>query len=149
MSGSRPRGLAPRGALLTLGNQQPDLGPSLNKKTDVWAYRVQRYWEEAVSRQWNVSTDVPWQDLDKYEISDELEIAFCQLCTLLSEVEMIATDDRIDFSRLVQAKSSEADLVILGFTRERLAQKGPDLLLRHADLNEVLWVSATEIVAME
>jgi hypothetical protein len=86
------RGLAPRGALLPLGDQQPDLGPTLNKKTDVWAYRVQRYWEEAVSRQWNVTTDVPWRDLDRYEIPRELEIAFCQLCTLLSEVEMIATD---------------------------------------------------------
>ena len=64
-------------------------------------------------------------------------------------VEMIATDDRIDFSRLVEAKSSEADLVILGYTRERLIQKGPDLLLRHPGLNEVLWVSAMEAVAME
>ena len=85
------RGLAPRGAILPEG-YQPDLGPALNRKIDVWGYKVQRYWEEAVSRQWNVSTDVPWDDLDKYEIPDELEIAFCQLCTLLSEVEMIATD---------------------------------------------------------
>ncbi len=85
------RGLAPRGAILP-SDYQPDLGPSLNKKTDVWAYKVQRYWEEAMSRQWNVTTDIPWQDLDKYEIPLEQEIAFCQLCTLLSEVEMIATD---------------------------------------------------------
>ena len=59
---------------------------------DVWGYRVQRYWEEAMSRQWNVTTDIPWQDMEKHEIPDEVEIAFCQLCTLLSEVEMIATD---------------------------------------------------------
>ena len=85
------RGLAPRGAILP-SDYQPDLGPTLNKKTDVWAYRVQRYWEEAVSRQWNVSTDIPWRDLEKYEIPLELEIAFCQLATLLCEVEMIATD---------------------------------------------------------
>ena len=64
-------------------------------------------------------------------------------------VEIIPTDDRIDFSRLVEAKSSEADLVVLGFTRERLGQKGPDLLRRHNALNEVLWVSAMEAVAME
>ena len=85
------RGLAPRGAILPAG-YQPDLGPDLNKRTDVWAYRVQRYWEEAVSRQWNVSTDIPWRDLEKYEIPLDQEIAFCQLCTLLAEVEMIATD---------------------------------------------------------
>jgi len=64
-------------------------------------------------------------------------------------VEMIATDDRVDFSRLVEAKSSDADLVILGFTRERLAQKGMELLQRHKGLNEVLWVSAMEAIAME
>ena len=86
------RGLAPRGAILAEGADQPDLGPSLNRKSDVWAYRVQRYWEEALSRQWNVSTDVPWRDLEKYSIPNEVEFAFCQLCTLLSEVEMIATD---------------------------------------------------------
>jgi hypothetical protein len=86
------RGLAPRGAILTEGSEQPDLGPSLNKKSDVWAYRVQRYWEEAMSRQWNVTTDIPWRDMEKHEIPDDIEIAFCQLCTLLSEVEMIATD---------------------------------------------------------
>ncbi len=85
------RGRAPRGAILP-SDYQPDLGPSLNKKTDVWAYRVQRYWEESVSRQWNVSTDIPWQDLEKYEIPLDQEIAFCQLATLLCEVEMIATD---------------------------------------------------------
>ena len=85
------RGLAPRGAILPAG-YQPDLGPDLNKRTDVWAYRVQRYWEEAVSRQWNVSTDIPWREIEKYEIPLDQEIAFCQLCTLLSEVEMIATD---------------------------------------------------------
>ncbi|MFQ5512929.1 MAG: ferritin-like domain-containing protein [Myxococcota bacterium] len=86
------RGLAPRGSILAEGSRQPDLGPSLNRKSEVWGYRVQRFWEEAMSRQWNVATDIPWTDLDRYEIPQEIEIAFCQLCTLLSEVEMIATD---------------------------------------------------------
>ena len=69
------RGVAPRGALLADGTEQPDLGPSLNKKTDVWAYRVQSYWEEAMSRQWNATTDVPWGDMDKYEIPEDSEVA--------------------------------------------------------------------------
>lgn len=64
-------------------------------------------------------------------------------------VEIIGTDDRIDFSRLVEVKSSEADLVILGYTRDRLQQKGSELLLRHKGLNEVLWVSGMEAIAME
>jgi hypothetical protein len=86
------RGLAPRGAAVPGGLQQPDLGPQLNRKTDVWAYKVQSYWEEAVSRQWNVATDIPWGEMEKYEIPAEQEIAFSQLCTLLTEVEMVATD---------------------------------------------------------
>ena len=65
------------------------------------------------------------------------------------KIQIIGTDDRIDFSSLVQAKSSEADLVVMGFTEERLRQKGSELLLRHPSLNEVLWVSAQERISME
>jgi amino acid transporter len=65
------------------------------------------------------------------------------------KVEIIGTDDRIDFSSLVQAKSSEADLVVMGFTEERLRQKGAELLMRHPSLNEVLWVAAHERISME
>ncbi len=65
------------------------------------------------------------------------------------KVQIIGTDDRIDFTSLVQAKSSEADLVVAGFTEERLRQKGSDLLLRHPSLNEVLWVAAHEKISME
>ena len=65
------------------------------------------------------------------------------------KVQIIGTDDRIDFSSLVQAKSSEADLVVMGFTEERLRQKGSELLLRHPSLNEVLWVAAHERISME
>ncbi|MGB5525454.1 MAG: amino acid permease [Gemmatimonadota bacterium] len=65
------------------------------------------------------------------------------------KVEIIGTDDRIDFTSLVQAKSSEADLVVMGFTEERLREKGSDLLLRHPSLNEVLWVAAQERISME
>lgn len=86
-----PRGAAPRGAAYDLSTQA-DLGPELNRKSDVWAYKVASFYEEAVSRQWNATTDVPWADLDKYERPEEVEIAFAQLCTFFTEVEMIATD---------------------------------------------------------
>jgi hypothetical protein len=86
-----PRGPAPRGAAYDR-EAQADLSPELNRKSDVWAYKVASFYEEAMSRQWNATTDVPWADLDKYERSEELEIAFAQLCTFFTEVEMIATD---------------------------------------------------------
>ncbi|MDP6375388.1 MAG: ferritin-like domain-containing protein [Pseudomonadales bacterium] len=86
-----PRGCAPRGASFEV-ERQADLGPDLNVKSDVWAYRVASFYEEAVSRQWDATTDVPWNDLARYETSEEMEIAFAQLCTFFTEVEMIATD---------------------------------------------------------
>ncbi len=86
-----PRGVAPRGASYDVDNQA-DLGPELNRKSDVWAYKVASFYEESVSRQWDATTDVLWADLDKYEVPEEVEIAFAQLCTMFTEVEMIATD---------------------------------------------------------
>jgi hypothetical protein len=86
-----PRGSAPRGAAYDVANQA-DLGPELNLKSDVWAYKVGSFYEEAVSRQWDATTDVPWADLQRYERPEEVEIAFAQLCTFFTEVEMIATD---------------------------------------------------------
>jgi hypothetical protein len=86
-----PRGAAPRGAAYDVADQA-DLGPELNLKSDVWAYKVASYYEEAVSRQWDATTDVPWNDLDRYDTPEEVEIAFAQLCTFFTEVEMIATD---------------------------------------------------------
>lgn len=86
-----PRGAAPRGAAV-VPEAQADLGPELNHKNDVWAYKVASFTEEAMSRQWDASTAIPWQDLDRYERPEELEIAFAQLCTFFTEVELIATD---------------------------------------------------------
>ena len=64
-------------------------------------------------------------------------------------LNVFPTDDRIDFSRLVEAKSADADLVLMGFTEERLRGKGTELFARHQGLNEILWVSARESIAIE
>ena len=86
-----PRGAAPRGATYQV-DRQADLSPELNRKSDVWAYKVASFYEEAMSRQWDATTYIPWADLEKYERPQEVEIAFAQLCTFFTEVEMIATD---------------------------------------------------------
>lgn len=86
------RGMAPRGAVIPAGVDMPDKGATVNRKSEVWAYKVASYYEEAMSRQWNAATDVPWTDLSRYPVPEEIEVAFCQLCTLLTEVELIATD---------------------------------------------------------
>lgn len=86
----RNRSFAPRGAELPDG--LPDLQPEVSRKSEVWAYNVEGYYEEAMTRQWNASVDVDWQGLAAYEIPEEINKAFAQLCTFLTEVEMIATD---------------------------------------------------------
>jgi len=67
---------------------------------------------------------------------------------LISEknVVVIPTDDDVDFQRLVETKSGAADLVVMGFTGERLGRKGPEMFKRFPGLRDVLFVSAEETI---
>ncbi|MCP4962033.1 MAG: ferritin-like domain-containing protein [Actinomycetia bacterium] len=82
------RAMAARGA--DIDDDVPDMGYILNKKSDVWAENVSELYEEAVARQWSATRDIPWNELQ--ELPSDLEHAMCQLCTTLSEIEMIASD---------------------------------------------------------
>jgi hypothetical protein len=84
------RSFAPRGA--ELPNGLPDLQAAVSQKGEVWAYNTEGYYEEAMTRQWNATLDVPWQEMAKAELPDEIGRAYSQLLTFLTEVEMIATD---------------------------------------------------------
>ena len=84
------RTMAPRGADLPVG--LPDMGYLINRKSEVWADNVLALYEEAKTRQWNAATDIDWLGLDDCQVAPDLEKAFCQVCTFLSEVEMVATD---------------------------------------------------------
>ncbi len=84
------RSFAPRGAEMPDG--LPDLQAEVNRKSEVWAYNIEGYYEEAMSRQWNATTDIPWADLAKTELPEDIGKAYAQLLTFLTEVEMIATD---------------------------------------------------------
>lgn len=82
------RSMAGRGA--EVGDDTADMGYILNHKTDVWSENTRELYEEAVARQWSATRDIPWDELR--ELPDDVEHAMCQLCTLLTEVEMIASD---------------------------------------------------------
>ena len=86
--GGDHKSMAPRGSWIEPGT--PSLGYTLNKKSEVWADNLTKLYEEAKNRQWNASTDIPWNELP--ELPSDMEHAMCQLCTFLAEVEMIATD---------------------------------------------------------
>ena len=79
----RPRGAARRTGV-------PHTGYYIRDAGSVWSQNATMLYEEAVQRQWSSATDIPWQDIEP--LSDELELAMCQLCTFLTEVEFIAGD---------------------------------------------------------
>ncbi len=79
----RPRGAAAR----------PDatrLGIRWTEKAQSWSEAVSMLYEEAHQRQWSSATDIPWEELP--ELPDDIEMAMCQLCTFLTQVEFIAGD---------------------------------------------------------
>jgi hypothetical protein len=84
------RSYAPRGAEITEG--LPDAQPWVSRKSEVWAFNTESYYEEAVTRQWNVTTDIPWERLEGVELPETTGKALSQLMTFLTEVEMIATN---------------------------------------------------------
>jgi len=67
----------------------------------------------------------------------------------LKNLRIIPTDDAVEFEKLVEERSADADLVIAGFNRERLELKGRPLLERFPALGDVLFVSAAERIVID
>jgi len=86
-----------------------------------------------------------------HERSEDLHEMITEGRLLISEknILVIATDDGIDFERLVEARSDTADLVLLGFTSERLERKGVELFQRFPALRDTLFVSAEEEIDIQ
>jgi hypothetical protein len=75
--------MAPRGA--ELWGKLPDLGYTVNRKSDVWAENVAALYEEAKTRRWAPAVDLPWETLAQAPLPPLLEAAMAQLCTFLQE----------------------------------------------------------------
>ncbi|HEV8713446.1 MAG TPA: hypothetical protein VGX03_11545, partial [Candidatus Binatia bacterium] len=75
--------MAPRGS--ELWGKLPDLGYTINRKSEVWADNVAALYEEAKARRWAPAVDVPWADLTAAPLPEPLEAAMAQLCTFLQE----------------------------------------------------------------
>jgi hypothetical protein len=86
------RNLAPRGSVRDrYMERMPVLEAyTLLDKYEIWADNVSTLYEEAKSRQWNSTTDIPWGELEP--VSEDLEKAACQFATFLTEVEFVAGD---------------------------------------------------------
>ena len=73
--------MAPRGS--EIWGRLPDLGYTINRKSDVWSENVARLYEEAKSRRWAPAVDVPWGALAEAKLPREIEASVAQLSTTL------------------------------------------------------------------
>ena len=65
------------------------------------------------------------------------------------KIQNIPTEDNVDFPALVERRSAGADLVMLGYTLDRLQEKGGELFLRHPGLRDILWVCSRERIKID
>jgi len=91
----------------------------------------------------------PYQEFEEQTERLNKMISEGRLPIAPQNIQIIPTDDRVDFAALVEKRSYTADLVILGFTEARLREKGEELLYRHPVLQDVLFVSAEETIFIE
>ncbi len=87
--GSRHGSMAPRGCYVPEDTPGLDLY-TLNEMSEIWSENAAALYDEAVVRQWNSVTDIPWHKLEK--LPDDIEKSVCQMCTGLTEVEFVAGD---------------------------------------------------------
>ena len=62
----------------------------MKNKYEVWSTNLESLLDEALSRQWSATTDLPWDKLEP--LPEELERAMCQFVTFLHIVEFFPTD---------------------------------------------------------
>jgi hypothetical protein len=70
----------------------PDLGYTLNRKSDVWADNVAELYEESKARRWVPAVDLDWTALPSAAMTPELEAAMAQLCTTLEEIALVTME---------------------------------------------------------
>jgi hypothetical protein len=70
----------------------PDMGYTVNRKSDVWSDNVTELYEEAKARRWAPATDIPWTTLDANPLSEAIENACAQLYTFFQECELVSLD---------------------------------------------------------
>jgi len=89
-----PEHASPRGGVALRGSHVPGKLPApgydLNERSRLWSNCAAKLYDEAVARQWNSVTDVPWDQLQ--ELPEDLEKALCQMCTGIAEFELAAAD---------------------------------------------------------
>jgi hypothetical protein len=79
-------------------------------KAEAWSASAALLYEEAQARQWSSATDIPWDTLAP--LPDDLELAMCQLCTFLTQVEFVAADLPTRFMQYISPEYYEVQLFL-------------------------------------
>jgi hypothetical protein len=81
--------MAARGSVLVA--KLPDLGYTINRRSDVWSDDVTALYEEAKARRWAPAVDVDWAQIlgARHPVRDA---ALAQACTVLEEVALVAME---------------------------------------------------------
>ena len=88
----------------------PRVGRRWDAKAEAWSASAAMLYEEAQARQWSSATDIPWSTLKP--LPDDLELAMCQLCTFLTQVEFIAADLPARFLPFISPEFYEVQLFL-------------------------------------
>jgi hypothetical protein len=80
--------MAPRGS--ELWGKLPDLGYTINRKSDVWSDNVAALYEEAKTRRWAPAVEIKWDAITNASLPAALEASMAQLCTLLQECATVS-----------------------------------------------------------
>jgi len=103
-------------------------------------------WHDAEIR---IFAAFPKEDVDEQRARLDQMITDGRLPISRRNLRVIPTDAEVDFDQLVESRSSDADLVLFGFTEERLRTKGIELFRRHPSLRDVLFVAAEQKILIE
>ena len=82
--------MAPRGSFMPPG--LPHLGYDINRKSEVWSDAAPGLYEEAKSRHWVPTRQVPWEALERPGHSDDMERGLAQLYTDLTTMATALED---------------------------------------------------------
>jgi len=82
--------MAARGSQIVPG--LPDLGYTINRKSDVWSDNVGALYEESKARRWTPAIDIEWGVLKTAPLPAEMESAMAQLCTALEEIALVTME---------------------------------------------------------
>ena len=79
----------PRGAVPS-ANSAPVGGFNVRESHELWSENAGELYEEAIQRRWSTATDLPWETAR--DLSDDVELAVCQVATELCQQAQTETD---------------------------------------------------------